>query len=119
MTDIVRHSISIAAVVVYAVCMLLAACDRQPAGDSTYHEYAYVTNGKSNTVSVINALTFRNVYTIAVGQNPTGIAASPTRNEIYAVNTESDNVSVIDAEHLRRRDPRWKDFLRRFKVPVN
>jgi YVTN family beta-propeller protein len=38
------------------------------------------------------------VKTIAVGKSPTGIASSPTRNEIYVVNTDSNSVSIIDAE---------------------
>lgn len=65
-----------------------------PAG---YREYAYVTNGKSNTVSVLDLVNLRADRTLRVGDNPTGIAANPRRNEIYAVNTRSGTVSVIDA----------------------
>ena len=64
----------------------------------SYREYAYVTNGKSNTVSVIDLRTFEPAKTIRVGSEPTGIAANSTRNEIYVVNTASANVSVINAE---------------------
>jgi len=64
-----------------------------------YREYSYVTNGKSNDVTVIDNRTFKTVKTIAVGKSPTGIAVSPTRNEVYVVNTDSDSLSVIDAEH--------------------
>ena len=63
-----------------------------------YREYAYVTNGKSNTVSVIDLRTFEPAKTIAVGTEPTGVAANSKKNEIYVVNTGSNNVSVIDAE---------------------
>jgi YVTN family beta-propeller protein len=63
-----------------------------------YREYAYVTNGKSNTVSVIDLRTFELSKTIAVGVEPTGVAANSKKNEIYVVNTGSNNVSVIDAE---------------------
>ena len=63
-----------------------------------YREYAYVTNGKSNTVSVIDMRTFEPAKTIAVGMEPTGVAANTRKNEIYVVNTGSNNVSVIDAE---------------------
>jgi YVTN family beta-propeller protein len=63
-----------------------------------YREYAYVTNGKSNTVSVIDLRTFELAKTIAVGTAPTGIAANSKKNEIYVVNSGSNNVSVIDAE---------------------
>jgi len=63
-----------------------------------YREYAYVTNGKSNTVSVIDLRTFELAKTIPVGAGPTGVAANSKKNEIYVVNAGSNNVSVIDAE---------------------
>ncbi len=68
-----------------------------------YHEYAYITNGKSNTVAVIDLTNdpvrgFTLVKTLQVGTEPTGIAANPKRNEVYVVNSGSSNVSVIDAE---------------------
>ncbi|MGA7909609.1 MAG: beta-propeller fold lactonase family protein, partial [Candidatus Sulfotelmatobacter sp.] len=63
-----------------------------------YREYAYVTNGRSNTVSVIDLRTFELAKTIPVGTEPTGIAANHKKNEVYVVNSGSDNVSVIDAE---------------------
>src|SRR5581483_7245701 len=71
----------------------------------SYRAYAYVTNGKSGTVSVIDvyprvgaATALRAFRSITVGDNPTGLAANPTRNEVHVVNTDSNNVSVIDAE---------------------
>src|SRR5947208_15987399 len=69
-----------------------------PSFDPAYHEYAYITNGKSNTVSVIDLRTFRLAKTLHVGQSPTGIAANSKTNEVYVVNSDSANVSVIDAE---------------------
>ena len=69
-----------------------------PAYSPAYREYAYITNGKSNTVTVIDLRTFQIAKTIKVGSEPTGIAATAEKNEIYVVNTGSDNVSVIDAE---------------------
>jgi YVTN family beta-propeller protein len=69
-----------------------------PAYGPAYREYAYVTNGKSNTVSVIDLRTFALAKTIPVGMDPTGVAANRKKNEIYVVNTGSNNVSVIDAE---------------------
>lgn len=81
------------------LAVLLAGCN-EPALEypAAYREYTYVTNGKSNDVTVIDNLSFKTVKTIAVGKSPTGITASPTRNELYVVNTESNSVSVIDAE---------------------
>jgi len=64
----------------------------------SYREYAYITNGKSNTVSVIDLRTFEPARTIHVGSEPSGIAANNKKNEVYVVNTGSNNISVIDAE---------------------
>jgi YVTN family beta-propeller protein len=63
-----------------------------------YREYAYVSNGKSNTVSVIDLRTFELARTIPVGAGPAAIAANFQKNEIYVVNSDSNNVSIIDAE---------------------
>jgi YVTN family beta-propeller protein len=63
-----------------------------------YREYAYVTNGKSNTVSVLDMRNYRSVTTIPVGLNPTGVVANSEKNEVYVVNTASNTLSVIDAE---------------------
>src|SRR5581483_1129020 len=63
-----------------------------------FREYAYVSNGKSNTVSVIDLRTFELAKTLRVGSEPTGLAINPKKNEIYVVNSGSSNVSVIDAE---------------------
>ncbi len=72
--------------------------EKLPNYPPAYREYAYVTDGKSNEVSVIDTLTFKNVKHIRVGEGPTGIAANPKKNEIYVVNTDSNNLSIIDAE---------------------
>jgi len=63
-----------------------------------YREYAYVTNGRSNSVSVLDMRSFRPITTIPVGINPTGVAANARKNEVYVVNTGSGSLSVIDAE---------------------
>jgi YVTN family beta-propeller protein len=65
-----------------------------PAG---YREFAYVTNGASNTVSVLDIVNLRPDRTLQVGLNPTGIAVNPVRDEIYVVNTQSGTVTVINA----------------------
>ncbi len=82
-----------------AICLLLAGCQETlPDYPPAYREYAYVTNGKSNDVSVIDLLNYRPLKTIPVGKGPTGVTANPTRNEVYVVNSDSNSVSVIDAE---------------------
>ncbi len=63
-----------------------------------YREYAYISNGGSNTVTVLDMVNMRQDRVIAVGSNPSGIAVNPRRNEIYVVNSGSASVSVIDAE---------------------
>src|SRR5262249_50622149 len=78
--------------------LLTTACHQRPTVAPGYHEYAYVSNGTSNSVSVIDLLELRNVKTIAAGAGPSGIATSPTRNEIYVANADSSNVSIINAE---------------------
>jgi YVTN family beta-propeller protein len=78
----------------------LSACRRRdfPQYSADYREYAYVTNGGSNTVTVLDLVNLRQDREIRVGNNPTGIAANPVKNEIYAVNTGSNSISVIDSE---------------------
>ncbi|HZR28933.1 MAG TPA: hypothetical protein VFA71_09140, partial [Terriglobales bacterium] len=91
---LVRLATAIAALFFF----LLGCSGSSPEHPTAYREYAYITDGKSNEVSVIDLLSFKNVKRIPVRQNPTGIAANPKKNEIYVVNTESNNLSIIDAE---------------------
>jgi YVTN family beta-propeller protein len=68
-----------------------------------YREYVYVTNGGSDTVTVLDVVDVRVDRELAVGGNPVAVAASPTRNEVYVVNSGAPgadgSISVIDAEH--------------------
>ena len=82
---------------------LLAGCRRNhfpdvPAG---YREFAYVSNGAANTVSVLDLVYLRQDRTLQVGVNPSGLAVNPVRNEVYVVNTgtpaTSGSVTVIDS----------------------
>lgn len=82
----------------------LAGCTRNhfPQYPADYREYAYVSNGGSNTVSVLDLVNLRLDRVVQVGQAPSGVAASPVRNEVYVVNAGPANgngsISVIDAE---------------------
>jgi YVTN family beta-propeller protein len=84
--------------------LALTACGKQdfPQYPPNYREYAYVTNGDSGTVTVIDVVNVRVDREIPVGQNPVAVAASPMRNEVYVVNAGSEgsrgSLSVIDAE---------------------
>jgi YVTN family beta-propeller protein len=87
------------------LALALAGCRPHdfPQYPPDYREYAYVTNGGSGTVSVIDVVNVRLDREIAVGQNPVAVAVSPTRNEVYVVNSGAAGgqgyVSVINAEN--------------------
>ena len=53
----------------------------------------FVTNEKSNNVTVIEALSGKVLATIAVGQRPRGITASPDGRRVFVANSNSNNVS--------------------------
>lgn len=55
----------------------------------------YVTNFMSNDVSVIDLSNGKVMATIPVGKNPTGMAVSPDKEEVYVANMWSGTVSVI------------------------
>ena len=89
--------------------MLLAAvgCRRAhfPDVPPGYREFAYVSNGSSNTVSVLDLVYVRQDRTLQVGTQPSGMAVNPKRNEVYVVNTgtaaTTGSVSVIDTDANR------------------
>ena len=65
---------------------------------ANYREYAYISNGGSNTVTVLDVVNMRQDRVIAVGSGPSALGVNPRRNEVYVVNSGSDTVSVINAE---------------------
>jgi YVTN family beta-propeller protein len=97
---IAKHLLrALALTLLFPALLPLSGCRRHgfpdvPAG---YREFAYVTNGASNTVSVLDLVNLRSDRTLRVGDNPTGIGINPQRNEVYVVNTQSGTVTVIDA----------------------
>ena len=66
-----------------------------------YREFAYVSNGAANTVSVLDLVYLRQDRTLQVGKQPSGMAVNPIpeRDEVYVVNTLSGTVSVIDTSN--------------------
>ena len=83
---------------------LLSGCRHHDFAEypANYREFAYVTNGGSNTVSVFDVVNLRLDRQLPVGANPTGVTANPKRNEVYVVNSgtaqTSGSISVIDTE---------------------
>jgi YVTN family beta-propeller protein len=84
--------------------LALTACRKQdfPQYPANYREYAYITNGDSGTVTVLDVVNVRVDREISVGQGPAAVTASPTRSEVYVVNSGLEgalgSISVIDAE---------------------
>jgi YVTN family beta-propeller protein len=82
--------------------LVLSGCRNHdfPDHPANYSEFAYVSNGGSNTVSVLDVVHMRLDREIQVGRNPTGVTANPKINEVYVVNSgssrENGSVSVID-----------------------
>jgi YVTN family beta-propeller protein len=60
----------------------------------------FVTNEKSNDVTVIDAASGKVLKTIPLGQRPRGIAVSPDGTHVYVTNSNSNTLSVIDAATL-------------------
>jgi YVTN family beta-propeller protein len=82
------------------VLPLLTGCQQRdfPNYPANYREYAYISNGGSNTVTVLDIVNMRQDRVIAVGANPSGLGVNPRRNEVYVVNSGSGTVTVINAE---------------------
>ena len=80
--------------------VLLGGCHRYrfPVYPASYHEFAYVSDGADNTVTVLDLVYLRRDRVLQVGRQPTGMAANPVRNEVYVANSGSDSITVIDAE---------------------
>jgi YVTN family beta-propeller protein len=93
------------AIFLTAVALSFAGCrqDDFPQYPPNYREYVYVTNAGSDTVTVLDVVDVRVDRELPVGRDPVAVAASPTRNEVYVVNSgaagANGSISVIDAEH--------------------
>ncbi len=59
-------------------------------------ETVYVTNEKSNTVSVIDGATLQVVKTIEVGQRPRGLVLSKDNKTLYVCASDSNEIEAID-----------------------
>jgi len=68
---------------------------------ANYREFAYIPNGGSNTVTILDVVHVRIDRELTVGEHPIAVAISPTRNEVYILNSGNDSgngsVSVLNA----------------------
>ncbi len=102
-----KHSATLcrASLILLATVVSVAGCKRHdfPQYAANYREYAYVTNGGSNTVTVLDVANVRLDRELPVGIRPVALAASPTRNEIYVVNSGAPggqgSLAVLNAEN--------------------
>lgn len=62
---------------------------------------AYVSEWGQKAVAVVDTSSRTMIGEIAVGTHPSALAVSPTRDELYVANTDSDSVSVIDTRANR------------------
>ena len=93
-----------AAYLLLGTVALVSGCRRSgfPDTPTGYREFAYVSNGKANTVSVLDLVYLRPDRTLQVGSEPSGMAVNPAKPEVYVVNSGNGgngSVSVIDAVH--------------------
>jgi len=65
------------------------------ASSARAQSFAYVDNQNSNNVSVISTASNTVVATVAVGNNPRGLAATPDGSLVYVTNANDNTVSVI------------------------
>jgi YVTN family beta-propeller protein len=72
-----------------------------PTYAANYREFAYISDGASGGVTVLDLVYLRQDRVLHVGRQPTGMAVNPVRDEVYAVNTGSDSVSVINTQTNR------------------
>jgi len=61
----------------------------------------FVTNERSNNISVIDAETLTVEHTIDVGDRPRGIGLSPDNSELYVAVSEENKIVVLDPNSLK------------------
>lgn len=79
--------------------LLLFGCRHRgfPRYPSDFREYAWVTDGGGNSVTVLDLINMVSAATIPVGADPVAVAVNPKKTELYVANSGSGTISVIDA----------------------
>ncbi len=79
--------------------LLPAGCRHRgfPHYPSNFREYAWVTDGGGNSVTVLDLINMVSAKTIPVGADPVAVGVNPKTDEVYVANSGSGTVSVIDA----------------------
>jgi PQQ-dependent catabolism-associated beta-propeller protein len=85
--------------IIAAIAIVMAGMLPRHAGADELR--VFVTNEKSNNVTVISAADHQVLATIPVGQRPRGVTASRDGRYVYVANSNSNNVSVIDTRALK------------------
>ena len=100
--QMIRSALCLAVLLPFGLALSACRTHDFPQYPANYREYAYITNGSSGTVSVLDAVNLRLDREFAVGPNPVAVAASPTRNEVYVISSGpsggSGSLAVIDSE---------------------
>jgi YVTN family beta-propeller protein len=103
-----RRTASITALTLLALTLTACQAHDFPQYPPNYREYAYIANGGSGTITILDVVNIRIDRELPVGRNPVAVAASPTRNEVYVVNSgvespqgssQDGSVSVINTEN--------------------
>src|SRR5215831_1444421 len=84
-------------IMILALCLILPVLAESTAGELR----VFVTNEKSNNVTVIEAATQRVLAMIPVGERPRGIVVSGDGQRVFVANSNTNNVSVIDTKSLK------------------
>ena len=79
---------ALAVLFLLSLVLVTTGCRRKhfPTYPTDFREYAWVTNGGGNSVTVFDLVHMTTAATIPVGDDPTDVAVSPTRDEVYVVN---------------------------------
>jgi len=66
-------------------------------------KHAYVTDRAAGKVHIVRLESMTVARSLDAGGGTTGIAIHPTRNEVWATNTHTNTISIIDCDKLEER----------------